>query len=173
MFPPGCVEWNEDLLSNSEGRNSRGAQLETLVKVSRIASALFSMFSTLSTTTWSPFRIPGPRVCSTDTVTFPGWRRDRQVGRTSLKDLGVLSHGGAILGLTAMDNLMSRFNWNDCLSQLWPMGREVITGKLGSRIQCNVPGMIFSQNMSATYLRSATSHSFGTSVSKGNFRLSN
>ncbi|GAA5957647.1 hypothetical protein JCM8115_001384 [Rhodotorula mucilaginosa] len=33
VFPPGCVEWNEDLLSNSEGRNSRGAQLETLVKV--------------------------------------------------------------------------------------------------------------------------------------------
>ncbi|KWU42918.1 hypothetical protein RHOSPDRAFT_29867 [Rhodotorula sp. JG-1b] len=33
VFPPGCVEWNEDLLRNSEGRNSHGAQLETLVKV--------------------------------------------------------------------------------------------------------------------------------------------
>lgn len=62
VFPPGCVEWNEDLLSNSEGRNSRGAQLETLVKVSRIAPALFSTSSTLSKQT----RVPRPTVCSTD-----------------------------------------------------------------------------------------------------------
>lgn len=48
VFPPGCVEWNEDLLSNSEGRNSRGAQLETLVKVSRIVDALCAMFPELA-----------------------------------------------------------------------------------------------------------------------------
>ncbi|GAA6031510.1 hypothetical protein JCM8097_006491 [Rhodosporidiobolus ruineniae] len=33
IFPPGTVEWDEDLLRNSEGRNAEGVQLETLVKV--------------------------------------------------------------------------------------------------------------------------------------------
>lgn len=33
VFPKGTVEWNQDLLDNSEGRNSDGVQVETLVKV--------------------------------------------------------------------------------------------------------------------------------------------
>ncbi|GJN94317.1 hypothetical protein Rhopal_007391-T1 [Rhodotorula paludigena] len=33
IFPEGTVEWNQDLLDNSEGRNSEGVQVETLVKV--------------------------------------------------------------------------------------------------------------------------------------------
>ncbi|GAA5863573.1 hypothetical protein JCM3774_006531 [Rhodotorula dairenensis] len=32
VFPPGCIEWDEDLVRNSEGRNERGLKLETLVQ---------------------------------------------------------------------------------------------------------------------------------------------
>ena len=57
VFPPGCVEWNEDLLRNSEGRNSHGAQLETLVKVSRIVDALLRMLSELANQMSLQFRV--------------------------------------------------------------------------------------------------------------------
>lgn len=33
VFPRGSVEWDEDLVRNSEGRNADGVQIETMVKV--------------------------------------------------------------------------------------------------------------------------------------------
>lgn len=40
VFPRGSVEWDEDLVRNSEGRNVEGVQVETLVKVRRISDPL-------------------------------------------------------------------------------------------------------------------------------------
>lgn len=41
VFPPGSVEWDADLLANSEGRNARRIQVETKIKVKLLFRYLY------------------------------------------------------------------------------------------------------------------------------------